>query len=99
MDGTNKKNLDKANTNSKEVKISTISAGTTGQIQPHDVYGFRPWKNFIKYFSDSVILFDYDVNLHSRNNILELQSLTHNRSSHRQDLLISLNMLGFKWLY
>lgn len=50
-------------------------------IQPLDVYGFRIWKNFIKHFSDIVILYDYDVNLHLRDNIVKLQSLTHNQFS------------------
>ncbi|XP_043472738.1 uncharacterized protein LOC122505293 [Leptopilina heterotoma] len=81
MDGTNKKNLEKVDTRGKEVKILTIPAGTTGQIQPLDVYGFRPWKNFVKHFSDSVILYDFEVNLHLRNNILKLQSVTHNQLS------------------
>jgi len=55
----------------------TMPAGTTGQRQPLDVYGFRLWKNFIKYFSDIVILLDLEIKLHSRDSILKLQSLTH----------------------
>lgn len=46
-------------------------------IQPLDVYGFRIWKNFVRTFSDRVVLFNYDINLHLRNNIIKLQSLTH----------------------
>lgn len=60
-----------------DVIFLTIPAGTTGQIQPLDVYGFRLWKNFIKHFSDTVILLDLALDLHIRNNILKLQSLTH----------------------
>jgi len=45
-----------------------------------DVYGFRPWKNLL-YFSDLVILHNYDINLHLRNNILKTQSLIHNQFS------------------
>jgi len=41
-------------------------------IQPLDVYGFRIWKNFVRTFSDRD-----DINLHLRNNIIKLQSLTH----------------------
>jgi len=59
----------------------TIPSGTTGMIQPLDVYGFRPWKNFVKYFSDLVMLHKSDINLHARNNILKLQSLVHNQFS------------------
>ena len=45
--------------------------GTTGKIQPLDVFGLRIWKNFSRHFSDSVILMNSDVNL--------LQSLVHNQ--------------------
>jgi len=65
----------------KKVKVMTIPSGTTGMIQPLDVYGFRPWKNFVKYFSDLVMLHKSDINLHARNNILKLQSLVHNQFS------------------
>lgn len=61
----------------KDIRILTIPKKTTGMIQPLDVYGFRIWKNFVRIFSDRVILFNYDINLHLRNNIIKLQSLTH----------------------
>ena len=32
-------------------------------IQPLDVYGFGIWKNFVRKFSDLVLLFNYDVQL------------------------------------
>jgi len=63
------------------IMLLTIPAGTTGNIQPLDVYGFRLWKNFIKHFSDIVMLLDLEINLHARNNILKLQSLTHGQFS------------------
>lgn len=50
-------------------------------IQPLDVYTFRPWKNFLKHFSDLIILYNYDINLNLRNNILKIQSLIHNQFS------------------
>lgn len=56
-----------------------IPKGTTGKIQPLDVFGFRVWKNFVRHFSDNVILMRADINLHLRNNIIKLQSLTHNQ--------------------
>lgn len=65
----------------KEVDIKKIPGGTTGKIQPLDVYGFRIWKNFVRHFSDTVILLNYDINLHLRNNIIKLQSLVHNQLS------------------
>ena len=56
-----------------KVKFFKIPKGTTGKIQPLDVFGFRIWKNFVRHFSDSVILINSDVNL--------LQSLVHNQLS------------------
>ncbi|EFN77720.1 hypothetical protein EAI_08664, partial [Harpegnathos saltator] len=64
-----------------DIVLLTIPAGTMRKIQPLDVYGFRMWKNFIKYFSNMVMLLDLAINLHVRNNILKLQSLTHNQFS------------------
>ena len=49
-----------------------IRKGTTGKIQPLDVFGFRIWNNFVRHFSDSVILMNSNVNLHSRDNIINL---------------------------
>lgn len=50
-------------------------------IQPLDVFGFRIWKNYIKYFSNIIFLYNYDVNLHLRNNVIKIQSLIHNQLS------------------
>ena len=55
------------------VQCFKIPKVTTGKIQPLDVFGVRIWKNFIRHFSDSVILINSDVNL--------LQSLVHNQLS------------------
>lgn len=65
----------------KIVNIKKIPTGTTGKIQPLDVFGFRIWKNFVRHFSDNVILTNHDLNLHLRNNIIKLQSLVHNQLS------------------
>lgn len=62
-------------------RLMTIPKGTTGKIQPLDVFGFRFWKNFVRKISDAVILFGSDINLHERNNIIKLQSITHNQLS------------------
>ena len=58
-----------------------ILEGTTGKVQPLDVYGFRIWKNYVRHFSDSVVLLDYNLNLNIQNNIIKLQSLVHNQLS------------------
>ena len=52
----------------KNVIPMIIPKGTTGKVQPLDVYGYCIWKNYVRHFSDSVILLDYDLNLHIRNN-------------------------------
>lgn len=81
--GQTEEKFDVIDKRGKRVKILTIPAGTTGMIQPLDVYTFRPWKNFLKHFSDLIILYNYDINLHLRNNILKIQSssLIHNQFS------------------
>ena len=55
--------------------------GTTSKIQPLDVYGFQVWKNYVRRFSDDVLLYEEDINLHLRNNIIKLQSLIHDQLS------------------
>ena len=67
--------------NNKIVNVKKIPTGTTGKIQPLDVYGFRIWKNFVQQFSDTVILMNYDLTLHKRNYIIKIQSLVHNQLS------------------
>ena len=62
-------------------KYTQYRKKTTGMIQPLDVYGFRIWKNFVRKFSDLVLLFNYDVQLNARNNVIKLQSLIHNQLS------------------
>ncbi|XP_076666528.1 uncharacterized protein LOC143368052 isoform X2 [Andrena cerasifolii] len=58
--------------NNKQVANYTIPKQTTGMIQPLDIYGFRVWKDFVRKFSDTVLLLNIDVNLHLRNNIIKL---------------------------
>ncbi|XP_025994126.2 uncharacterized protein LOC113004590 [Solenopsis invicta] len=91
--GQNSKQLETIDTLSKNIKILTIPAGTTGMIQPLDVFGFRIWKNYIKHFSDMILLYNYDVNLHLRNNIIKLQSLIHNQFSSPRFI----NLFKYSW--
>ncbi|OQV12922.1 hypothetical protein BV898_12843 [Hypsibius exemplaris] len=71
--------LEEANLYDKEVEFAIIPAGTTGMIQPFDVYGFRPWKCFFRHIQDQVVLHDLPVVLHQRNSIIKLQSLALNQ--------------------
>ncbi|XP_023289600.1 uncharacterized protein LOC111674285, partial [Orussus abietinus] len=73
--------IEKTKPADKNIVAMMIPKGTTGRIQPLDVYGFRVWKNFVRRFSDIVLLHNYDVILHLRNNIIKLQSLVHNQLS------------------
>jgi len=61
----------------KDVRILTIPKEITRMIQILYIYGFRIWKNFVRTFNDRILLLNYDINLHLRNNIIKLQSLTH----------------------
>jgi len=58
-------------------RVAIIPEGATGLIQPLDVFFFRSWKAFVCMFSDKVMLFDLDVQLFRRENIIKLQSLVH----------------------
>lgn len=91
--GQTEKKFDNIDKGGKDVKIMTIPAGATGMIQPLDVYTFRPWKNFLKQFSDLILLYHYDVNLHLRNNVLKIQSLIHNQFSSPRFV----NMFKYAW--
>ena len=79
--GHNSKTVNDVTPNNKLVLVKTIPSGTTGRIQPLDVFGFRVWKNFVRQFSDKVLPLGEDINLHLRNNIIKIQSLTHNQLS------------------
>ncbi|KYN15187.1 hypothetical protein ALC57_12597, partial [Trachymyrmex cornetzi] len=80
----------------KDIRILTIPK-RTGMVQPLDVYEFmaaiRLWKNFVKTFSDRVMLLNYNINLHLRNNIIKLQISIHsydfNRKWFQQDEAIA----------
>ncbi|KYQ49302.1 hypothetical protein ALC60_11634 [Trachymyrmex zeteki] len=91
--GQNSKTFETIDKLSKNIKILTIPAGTTGMIQPLDVFGFRIWKNFIKHFSDLIVLYNYDINLHLRNNVIKLQSLIYYQLSSPRFI----NLFKYSW--
>ena len=77
----------------KNVTVLVIPEGGTKFAQPLDVFMYRQWKGFVKKFSDSVLINEYNIILHERNNILKLQSLTHNQFSAPRYI----NMIRYAW--
>ena len=57
------------------------------------MYEFRIWKNYVRRYSDDVLLHNCDVNLHLQNNFIKLQSLAHNQLSSRRYK----NMFQYTW--
>lgn len=53
-----------------------IPGKCTGSIQPLDVGFFRPYNNFVKFVTDTVIATD-DFNIWNRDNFIRLQSFAH----------------------
>lgn len=58
-----------------------IAAGTTGKIQPLDVYYFGPWKRTVHRIYNYAKLHKIDVDLGQRDNIIKMHSLIHNQFS------------------
>lgn len=53
-----------------------IPAKCTGLVQPADVYFFRPYKNMVKFITDTVLV-ESDINFWHRDHFLRLQSFVH----------------------
>jgi len=68
-------------------------------IQSLDVYGFRIWKNFVRTFNVHVLLLNYDINLHLRNNIIKLQSLINLKNNNNNNPHIQLFSPRFHKLF
>ena len=54
----------------KNFVAKTVAKGTATRIQSLNVYRFQPRKNYVRRLSNDVLLYDNDINLHSRNNII-----------------------------
>ena len=54
---------------------------TIPMVQHLDKYGFRIWKNFVRKFSDKVLLEQIPVDLFQRDNVFKLQAIVHNQLS------------------
>jgi hypothetical protein len=65
----------------KELKIATVPPKATCLVQPLDRFFFRMWKEFVRRITDYVELNELDVNIHRRDEIIKLQSLTHHQFS------------------
>lgn len=64
---------------SEHLTVEYIPPGTTGMIQPCDVYYFRPYKNFVRTLCNKIRQVDTTFVFSERNNILKLQLVTHSQ--------------------
>ena len=77
----NTSSIDEVKPDNQIYHLHIIPEGTTGSVQPLDVFFFRQWKSFVKKISDHVIMEDLNIQFFQRDNILTLQSLVHNQFS------------------
>lgn len=61
----------------KEYTMEILPKGTTGMVQPLDIYFFRLYKAFTRRITDYMNMHHADVLMHLRNNILKLQTAVH----------------------
>ncbi len=65
----------------ENLEVLTIPPKTTGKIQPLDLFVFSQWKKFYRRGSDYVKLYDINVDLTQRYNVIRMHSLIHNQIS------------------
>ncbi|OQV21620.1 hypothetical protein BV898_04520 [Hypsibius exemplaris] len=63
----------------KHPKIRVFSPGTTGLIQPCDVFYFQPYKIFLRKVTDRILLDDPEIQVFQRNIVIRLQTLVHHQ--------------------
>lgn len=63
----------------QQCHINVIPPGTTGMVQPADVYFFRQYKSFYRHISDHVLLDNIEFQLFQRDSILKLQAFVHSQ--------------------
>jgi len=61
------------------INLKILPEGSTGFMQPLDVFCFRQWKDFMKRFTQHALLIDKQTYLHRRENVLKIQSLILNQ--------------------
>lgn len=54
-----------------------IPAKLTGVVQPADVYFFRPYKNFVRFITDTLLIARGNIYIWNRDYILRIQSFTY----------------------
>lgn len=67
----NKDLFNECKPNLKEALRKLIPEGGNKYVQPLDVYSFRPYKNFVKFITDSVIQ-ESQFNIWQRDNFIKL---------------------------
>ena len=77
----NKDLIESAKPDGTNLLIVTCPPGSTPLCQPLDVYGIRMYKEFVKIIYDRVVAAKLMNELHGRNSLLKLLSLTHNQMS------------------
>ncbi|XP_074599871.1 uncharacterized protein LOC141854180 [Brevipalpus obovatus] len=63
----------------KELEVRFFPKGSTSFMQPLDINCFHQWKDFVKRFTERVIMENVPVKLHTRDSILIMHSLILNQ--------------------